>query len=110
MQRFLTFILIALFLTACNQETTGSENGSYSIIVVVNDIAYTGIGEAISAYEKDVLISKVTKKVKPEIFPKNTQSNFFAEGSLIYSVKNTTDYIIVEDVKGIDHLLQNYKE
>ncbi|TFD94359.1 hypothetical protein [Jeotgalibacillus sp. R-1-5s-1] len=92
-----------LFLAACNQTNTPE---SFAQIVVVNDIEYGGTEEDIADYEVQNAIRNVVKKVPADVFPNNNESNFFEEGSIIYSVKNDTDFIIVEDREGERHLLQ----
>lgn len=96
-------ICFVFFLTACNQSTSG---GSYAIVVVVNNTEYNGTEEELEDYEVDKTIGTVIKKVHASHFPRNNQSNFFAEGSVIYSVKDAIDFIIVEDNDGELYLLQ----
>jgi hypothetical protein len=54
----------------------------------------------------DKSIGTVIEKVDASQFPSNNQSNFFEEGSIIYSVKNETDFIIIENTAGELYLLQ----
>lgn len=92
-----------MLLTACSQSTSG---GSYAMIVVLNNIEYNGTEEKLDDYEIDKAIGKVNKKVDESQFPKNYQSNFYEEGSIIYSVKNENDFIIIENTDGKRHLLK----
>jgi hypothetical protein len=103
MKNHLIVILLFMFLTACSQSNLG---GSYATIVVVNDIEYGGSEENLSNYEIDKLIGKVIKKVNANQFPKNNQSNYFEQDSVIYSVKNETNFIIIENTYGNLQLLQ----
>jgi len=96
-------ICFVFLLTACNLSCSG---GSYATIVVVNNTEYNGTEEELEDYEVDKSIGTVIKKVHASHFPRNNQSNFFEEGSVIYSVKNETNFIIVEDNDGELHLLQ----
>lgn len=98
MKRLLIIFMFGMILTACNQVTTSS--GSYAMIVVINGIDYNSTEEDLSNYDIDQVIGTVTKKVERTKFPNNTQSNFYQEGSIIYSVKNETDFIIVENKEG----------
>jgi hypothetical protein len=96
-------ICFVILLTACNQSTSV---GSYAIIVVVNNTEYNGTEEKLEDYDVDKSIGTVIKKVHASHFPRNNQSNYFEEGSVIYSVKDETDLIIVEDNDGELRLLQ----
>lgn len=101
MKKILSIAVLSLILTACGQET-----GSYAMIVIINDIEHGGTEEKLDAYEIDKMIGKITKKVPANVFPANNQSNFFEEGTIVYSVKDKTEFIIVEDLEGQKHLLQ----
>ncbi|WP_100009905.1 hypothetical protein [Lentibacillus sediminis] len=102
MNRAISLLMILIMLlAACN----GSQ-GSYAIIVTYNNIEYSGSEESINDYEIDMKIGQVREKVKASSNPKNNQSNFFEEGSVIYSVKNETDFIIVENTNGDKYLLK----
>lgn len=104
MKKLFIILLIAIVLTACNQESDSS--GSYAKIVVVNGNEYNGTQGNINEYEIKEEIGKITKRVEPKKLPENTQSNFYEEGSVIYSVKNETDFIMVENTKGELSLLK----
>lgn len=96
-------ILLVFILSACSQSTSSD---SYAMIVVVNNIVYSGSEEKLEDFRIDKSIGTVIKKVNASQFPSNNQSNFFEEGSIIYSVKDDTDFIIIEDNEGEFHLLQ----
>ncbi|AXI09190.1 hypothetical protein CUC15_09730 [Oceanobacillus zhaokaii] len=104
MKKLLIILMFAMVLTACSQDSTSG--GSYSMVVVINGIEYNGTNGNLIDYEIDEEIGRVSKKVEPHIFPENNQSNFYEEDSVIYSVKNETDFIIVENTKGEQSLLQ----
>ena len=101
MKKVLSIAVLSLVLVACSQET-----GSYAIIVVVNDVEYGGTQETLDGYETDKIKGEITKKVPADVFPANNQSNFFEEGTIVYSVKDEDEFIIVEDPEGQKHLLQ----
>ncbi|MFD1032853.1 hypothetical protein [Metaplanococcus flavidus] len=103
MKRLCFAIMISLVLAACSQ---GTSSGSYAMILVVNDTEYNGTEAHLTDYEADKVIGKVTKKVPPNVFPANNQSNFFEEGTVIFSVKDQTELVIAEDPAGERHLLQ----
>lgn len=103
MKKILFFVFITVLLVACNQENSSE---SYAMIVVVNNTEYNGAEANLTDYEEDEVIGKISKKVSVEVFPDNNQSNFFEEGSIIYSVKDNSKYIIVIDKKGERSLLQ----
>ncbi|PYZ96580.1 hypothetical protein CR205_12785 [Alteribacter lacisalsi] len=103
MKNHLLVILLFMFLTACSQSNSG---GSYATIVVVNNIEYGGSEENMSHYEIDKPIGKVTRKVNANQFPQNNQSNYFETDSVIYSVKNDPNFIIIENNNGDLQLLQ----
>ena len=101
MKRLIYITMIVMMLTACGQET-----GSYAMIVVMNDTEYGGTEETLDAYEIDKMMGKITKKVPADVLPATNQSNFFEEGTIVYSVKDETDFVIVEDLEGQKYLLQ----
>ncbi|WP_026581267.1 membrane lipoprotein lipid attachment site-containing protein [Bacillus sp. J33] len=103
MKKTLIIIFIVMLLTACSQSTSGR---SYAMIVVVNNIEYNGTEENVSDYKIEKTIGTIIGQVDAGQFPSNNQSNFFEKGSVIYSVKNETDFIIIEDTKGDLFLLQ----
>lgn len=103
MRKLCFAIMLTLVLAACSQ---GPSSGSYAMILVVNDTEYNGTEAHLADYEADQVIGKVTKKVPPNVFPANNQSNFFEEGTVVFSVKNETTFVIAEDPAGERHLLQ----
>lgn len=103
MKRLWSFFFLSLFLVACSQDTS---SGSYAMILVVNGTEYNGTEAQLADYEADKVIGKVTKEVAPDVLPSNNQSNFFEEGTVIFSVKNNTEFVIAEDPGGERHLLQ----
>ena len=102
LKKVLSIAVLSLILVACSQET-----GSYALIVVVNDGEYGGTEETLDGYETDKIKGEITKKVPADVFPANNQSNFFEEGTIVYSVKDEDEFIIVEDPEGQKHLLQH---
>lgn len=103
MKRLIFIAILVLILAACGQE---AGSGSYAMIVVVNNTEYNGTEETMDAYEIDKMKGKITKKVPTGVFPGNNQSNFFEEDTIVYSVKDETEFVIVEDPEGERHLLQ----
>lgn len=101
MMKILSIAILSLILAACGQEA-----GSYAMIVVVNDTEYGGTEEKLDGYEIDKMKGEITKKVPADVFPANNQSNFFEEGTIVYSAKGEDEFIIVEDPDGQKHLLQ----
>lgn len=104
MKRMCFAIMLSLVLSACGQETS---SGSYAIIIVVNDNEYNGADSDLEDYEPDKMIGSITKEVPVDVFPANNQSNFFEEGTVIFSVKGETDVVIAENPKG-DRYLMHY--
>ncbi|MGG3271858.1 hypothetical protein ABEP16_23395 [Priestia aryabhattai] len=114
MKRTLSFLLVVYLtvLTACNQESTGTNTESSSaIIVVVENKEYNGTEDKLDQRQEiGDQIGTIEKKTKATKMPAgNNQSNYFyfTVGSEIYSVKGTEDYIIVKDK---DHKSQLMKK
>lgn len=107
LKKIISLALTACLLFACSQET-GS--GSYAMIVVVNNTEYNGTEAKLDDFETNGIIGEITKRVSAKVFPGNNQSNFFEEGSIIYSVKANTSFIVVEDTEGKRYLLQQPNE
>lgn len=112
MKRTLSFLLVVYLtvLTACNQESTGTNTESSSaIIVVVENKEYNGTEDKLDQKQEiGDQIGTIEKKTKATKMPAgNNQSNYFTVGSEIYSVKGTEDYIIVKDK---DHKSQLMKK
>ncbi|MGO1060302.1 membrane lipoprotein lipid attachment site-containing protein [Planococcus sp. FY231025] len=103
MKKMILLAVIAYVLSACNQEI---DSGSYAMIVVVNNTEYNGTEANLNDFETKGVIGEITKRVPAKVFPNNNQSNFFEEGSIIYSVKTDPSFIIVEDPEGEQYLLQ----
>ena len=103
MKKIIILAILAYVLSACNLET---DSGSYAMIVVVNNIEYNGTEANLNDFETNGVFGEITKRVPAKVFPGNNQSNFFEEGSIIYSVKTDTSFIVVEDTKGERYLLQ----
>lgn len=80
------------------------------MIVVINNIEYSAATKQLDAYEIGPVIGTISRKVKPNIYPENKQSNFFEEGSVIYSVKNEDNFIIAENTDGELYLLRKAPE
>ena len=76
------------------------------MIVIINDIEYNVASKQFDSYEIGKIKGTISKKVKYNIYPENNQSNYFEEGSIIYSVKNEDDFIIIENTDGERYLLQ----
>jgi len=112
MKRTLSFLSVVylIVLTACNQESLGTNTESSSaIIVVVENKEYNGTEDKLDqTQEIGDQIGTIEKKTKATTMPEgNNQSNYFTVGSEIYSVKGTEDYIIVKDK---DHKSQLMKK
>ncbi|KZE15624.1 MULTISPECIES: hypothetical protein [Priestia] len=106
---FLSIVYLTTFLTACNQESTGTNTESSSaIIVVVENKEYNGTEDKLDQkQEMGHQIGTIEKKTKATKMPAgNNQSNCFTVGSEIYSVKGTEDYIIVKDKDHKSHLMK----
>lgn len=103
MKRLIFIAILVLILAACGEK---AGLGSYAMIVVVNNTEYNGTEETKDGYEIDKMKGKITKKVPADVFPANNQSNFFEEGTVVYSVKDETEFVIAEDPEGERHLLQ----
>lgn len=78
--------------------------------MVVNDAEYSGTEGNIEDYEIEGAIGKITKKVPPDAIPGNYQSNMFEEGTVIYAVKNNSDFIILKDSEEEPYLLEKVSE
>ncbi|UKS54754.1 hypothetical protein [Exiguobacterium acetylicum] len=113
MKKTLAIFAIGFFfvLIGCNPDGT-EENGSYAMIVVVNNKEYNGTEEKLDVLkQRSAEISKILKKTKAYEMPQeNSQSNSFSVGSTIYSVKGTDDFIIVKDKKNKKWLLQKTRD
>ena len=113
MKKTLVIFAIGFFfiLIGCNQAGP-EENGSYAMIVVVNDKEYNGTEEKLDVLkQRSAEISKILKKTKAYEMPQeNSQSNYFPVGSIIYSVKGTEDFIIVKDRDDKQWLLQKVRD
>ncbi|MFD1864529.1 hypothetical protein [Planococcus chinensis] len=103
MKKIYLTLLLSLLLGSCSQETS---SGSYAMILVVNGTEYNGTEAQLADYQAGKVIGKVTEEVAPDVLPSNNQSNFFEKGTVIFSVKNETEFVIVEDPAGERHLLQ----
>ncbi|MED3931546.1 hypothetical protein ABEY43_10310 [Priestia megaterium] len=106
MKRTISFLSVVYLtvLTACNQESTGTNTESSSAVIVVN-----GTEDKLDqTQEIGDQIGTIEKKTKATKMPAgNNQSNYFTVGSEIYSVKGTEDYIIFKDK---DHKSQLMKK
>lgn len=76
------------------------------MIVIMNDMEYSAATNELDSYEIGPAIGTISRKVKPNIYPGNNQSNFLEEGSVIYSVKNEEEFIIAENADGELYLLK----
>lgn len=100
----LLIVSTVLLLGACNQQT---DNDSYAIIVVVDKKEYNGSETVIDDSIKiEEMIGEVEMKTPAEVMPENNQSNFFEDGTKIYSVKDTDQFIIVKDKNNVEHFLE----
>jgi len=100
MKRILVALSIGfLFVVAGCSQASIEENGSYAMIVIVNNKEYLGTSDKLdTSKQQGEMISRIIKKTKISEVPKeNSQSNCFSVGSIIYSVTGTDDYIIVKD-------------
>jgi hypothetical protein len=95
---FVIFIMLFSILSACGQESTGgSGSGSYSISVYYGDKEYTAATTDTQDYDKIELIGTVSRKIPKENVPtQNGESNFFVEGTKIYSIVNEEFKIYLE--------------
>lgn len=110
MRKILLILLAALVLAACNQSTTGgsSDEGSYAILAKVNGQSYIYDGDKDEIKDTDGIdqqIGTIQKKLEPSEAPGELESNTFAEGSKIYSVKGTDQHIIIEDEESGEQIL-----
>ncbi|MBG9475776.1 hypothetical protein ABET11_23695 [Priestia megaterium] len=109
MKKLIIFLSIAylVILTACNQESTGTDKGSSAVIIVVQNNEYNGTEDKLDkSKEIGEQIGTVEKKTKANEMPENNQSNYYEVGTKIYSVKGTEEYIIVEDKDNKKQLLK----
>ncbi|MEQ7803673.1 hypothetical protein C2I27_00660 [Priestia megaterium] len=105
---FLSIVYLATFLTACNQESTGTSTGSSAIIVVVENKEYNGTEDKLDQKQEiGHQIGTIEKKTKANRMPEDhNQSNYFTVGAKIYSVKGTGDYIMVKDENNKSQLMK----
>lgn len=113
-------LLVSIALTGCTsgtqvtnkQSSSGEEVGSYAALLRIKGAEYRSIGvKNKGEYTLSDEIGKVKKRVPPEVLPKdNLVSNYLDEGTLIYSVEEDSDVILVQtDVDGVYEIFKKTK-
>lgn len=121
--KFLLVLAISVFmiLTGCSsgpQENTDKqidsreEVGSYAALLRIKGTEYQSVGkESQGEYTLGEEIGKVEKRVPPEVLPReNFVSNYLDEGTLIFSVIEDSDVILVEtEEEGVYEIFERLK-
>jgi len=102
---FVMLSFILMIISGCSNEVNNDitsdsvdESESYAAILIVNGNQYLSLGARNQGeYTLDEEIGKVETRVPPEVPPKeNFASNYLDEGTVIYSVKEDGDVLLVE--------------
>ncbi|MDZ5472417.1 hypothetical protein SM124_11725 [Bacillus sp. 31A1R] len=113
-------ISIFMVLTGCSSEPGNTDKniipeeaaGSYVALLRINGAEYLSVGKDNQGeYTIGKEIGKVEKRVPPEVMPRvDFVSNYLDEGTLIFSVKENNDVILVETkVQGVYEIFERLK-
>ncbi|MBN8202579.1 hypothetical protein ACFRCQ_24645 [Cytobacillus firmus] len=105
-----TLMLISQFLviSACGNGADTGKGGSYQILAVSESGDFWSLdsNEDPESYEQDKLIVTINKKTEPDETPGNGQSNYYDEGTKIYSVKGAEGLAMAIEPSGEKSILR----
>lgn len=101
-----------LLISACSNGTDTGNGGSYQILAVSDSGVFWSLdsNEDPNSHEQEKLMMTINKKTEPDETPGKNQSNYFEEGTKIYSVKGNEDLAIAVDPSGEKSILRRNEQ